>query len=90
MGKKTYIDKKGYPRYKDSGKLVHRVVMSKVLKRPLKDEEVVHHKDRNKKNNSLDNLWVYPNQKEHDKTHKSDARKFGKSFSYKGRKRKKY
>ena len=36
--------------------LMHRVVMENFLGRMLTDEEVVHHKDHNKKNNSIDNL----------------------------------
>lgn len=36
--------------------LMHRVVMENYLGRMLTEEEVVHHKDHNKKNNSIENL----------------------------------
>lgn len=36
--------------------LMHRVVMENYLGRMLTENEVVHHKDHNKKNNSIDNL----------------------------------
>lgn len=81
---KTYIDRNGYKRFKDSNKLVHRHSAEKKLGRKLKPREVVHHKDRNKQNNSAGNLWVFPNQKIHDKVHKMDAQKHGKVASYKG------
>ncbi|MEO8147345.1 MAG: HNH endonuclease [Bacteroidia bacterium] len=85
----TYRDDKGYERYKDSGKSVHRYMAEKKLGRKLRDGEVVHHKDRNKTNNSKDNLWVFKNQAEHDRVHKQDARQHGKSASYQGFKKKK-
>ena len=34
----------------------HRVVMEKFLGRPLRPDEVIHHKDHNKKNNAITNL----------------------------------
>ncbi|NOZ35667.1 MAG: hypothetical protein GXO80_10265 [Chlorobi bacterium] len=85
----TYTDNNGYKRYKKSNKLEHRKVVEKKLGRKLKKGEVVHHKDRNKKNNSADNLWVFRNQEEHDRTHKTDAKKYGKKYSYKGSQKKK-
>ena len=36
--------------------LEHRLIMSKLMERPLRAGEVVHHKDGNKRNNSIDNL----------------------------------
>jgi hypothetical protein len=85
---KTYTDKKGYRRFKDSNRPVHRWVAENSLGRKLKRGEVVHHKDRNKSNNSAVNLHVFRNQAAHDKIHRRDARKYGKNFSYKGVKRK--
>jgi hypothetical protein len=49
MGK-FYYDKKGYPRWRDSDELVHRTVSKP------KGDQVVHHKDENKKNFRKDNL----------------------------------
>jgi len=80
----TYEDKKGYLRFKGSDKLVHRWVAEKKIKRKLKKGEVVHHKDRNKKNNNSYNLHVFSSQKQHDFIHKKDAKKHGKKVSYKG------
>lgn len=82
--KKTYIDKDGYERFSDSGRKVHRWVAEKKLGRKLNDGEIVHHYDRNKRNNSPDNLKVLPNQKTHDMIHKYDAYRFGKKASYQG------
>ncbi|AUS17019.1 HNH endonuclease [Bacillus velezensis] len=41
---------------KDGYILEHRYVMSEYLKRPLKEDEHVHHKDENKLNNDVSNL----------------------------------
>jgi len=82
---RTFIDSNGYRRFSNSGKSVARWSASKKLGRPLKDGEVVHHKDRNKKNNDPSNLHVFPNQATHDGIHQKDARKYGKSYSYKGK-----
>jgi len=63
--KKTYVTKKGYSRFKDSGTYVHRWAAEKKIGRKLKEGEVVHHKDGNSLNNSHSNLKVYRNQSEH-------------------------
>jgi hypothetical protein len=73
----TYKDKKGYKHYKDSDKLVHRHVAERKLGRKLNAGEVVHHKNRNKQDNSRNNLWVFKSQKKHYKTHKKDEKKTG-------------
>jgi len=54
----TYIDENGYPRFKDSGKAVHRVVAENKIGRELRDHEVVHHKDGDKSNFRKENLRV--------------------------------
>lgn len=51
------------------GKHVHRVLAEEILGRPLKKGEVVHHKDGNRQNNSLDNLEVLSSQSEHFSLH---------------------
>ena len=48
----------------------HHLVVEEVLGRGLNKEEVIHHKDFNKKNNSPDNLILFPNQKEHAHWHR--------------------
>lgn len=53
-----YIDQFGYYRFKNSGKLVHRYIAGKTLGRRLYNSEVVHHIDRNKRNNRPENLYV--------------------------------
>jgi hypothetical protein len=67
---KTYIDDNGYRRFSDSNKLVHRYVVEKKIGRKLRKEEIVHHKNRNKLDNSPDNLEVFANQEEHEKHHR--------------------
>lgn len=63
---------KSYPKF--YGRHEHRIVAERILGRPLKPGEVVHHIDRNKRNNNPENLMVFPSQtahvlwhKEHDK-----------------------
>lgn len=79
-----YTDPRGYKRYKDSDKLVHRYVAKKKLGRALRPGEVFHHKDRDKTNNEPRNLWVFKDQAAHDRAHKYDAKRFGKRASYQG------
>ncbi len=50
--------------------LLHRIVMENHLKRPLNSNEVVHHIDGNRKNNSIENLQVFT-ASEHSKLHQS-------------------
>ncbi len=47
------------------GRHEHRVIAEKKLGRALKKGEVVHHIDEDINNNNLDNLMVFPSQKEH-------------------------
>ncbi len=69
----TYLDGKGYRRFSNSKKLVSRWVASKKLGRTLKSQEIVHHKNRIKSDNRSSNLWIFKNQKQHNKTHKIDG-----------------
>ena len=49
--------------------LEHRLVMEKHLGRFLKLTEVVHHIDKNPKNNSIDNLMLFPSNSAHTRFH---------------------
>jgi|ETN02SMinimDraft_4_1059925.scaffolds.fasta_scaffold1277244_1 hypothetical protein len=69
MGK-FYYDENGYPRWRDSDKLVHRTVSKP------KGKQVTHHKDENPKNFRKSNLKNM-NRSEHSKLH---AKKRKKSF----------
>lgn len=84
---KTHTNQNGYRVYNNSGVPVHRAVAAATLGRPLKPREVVHHKDRNKQNNSPSNLQVFSSQNAHDTAHKIDAKRFGAAYSYAGKKR---
>jgi len=83
----TYIDNNGYARFLDSNKPVHRSVAELKIGRNLKKGEVVHHKNRNKQDNSFDNLQVFSSQGAHWKAHKIDAKKHGWKYSLAGKKR---
>lgn len=65
------------------GKHEHIIVMETVLGRPLTAEEVVHHRNRNKKNNDPENLQIFPNQSEHARHH-ARTRKEARLFSMAG------
>ena len=69
MLKKTYKDNNGYLRFNDTNKLVHRWVAEKNIGRKLKPNEIVHHIDGNKLNNSSENLQIFSSQDEHQKLH---------------------
>jgi recombinational DNA repair protein (RecF pathway) len=47
------------------GSYEHRVIAEKILGRPLKSREVIHHVDCNPANNAHDNLVICPNQSYH-------------------------
>jgi len=57
MGKFFY-DKKGYPRWRNTKKLIHRTVAAKKVGGSLKGGSVVHHRDGNKKNFRRSNLSI--------------------------------
>lgn len=58
----------GYPNSVNGYILEHRYVMEQHLGRSLRSDEIVHHKDKNKQNNSLDNLELTTNS-EHNRLH---------------------
>jgi hypothetical protein len=74
---KTYIDQKGYRRFRGSHTPVHRWVAEKKIGRKLNSQEVVHHINRDKLNNKPSNLHVFKNQAAHESAHKRDAKKYG-------------
>ncbi len=65
---KVYIDKKGYKRFRASGKLVHRHVMERKLGLRLRKDVIVHHINGIKTDNRFENLQLM-SKKEHFKHH---------------------
>ena len=55
----------------------HRVVAERILGRELRPGEVVHHKNRNKRDNDENNLVIFQSQAEHARWHKLHDRKRG-------------
>lgn len=51
------------------GRHEHRVVAEQKLGRPLRNGEIVHHIDGDRRNNDPDNLMVLPSQSDHCKIH---------------------
>lgn len=56
--RRFFIDKKGYPRWRNSNVLVHRTVAAKKVGGSIFSNCVVHHKDGNKRNFHSNNLVV--------------------------------
>ena len=56
--RKFYYDEKGYPRWRDTGELVHRTVAQNKVGGKIFAGMVVHHKDVNPHNFRRDNLVV--------------------------------
>lgn len=69
----TYIDKNGYERFSGSEKLVSRWMAEKKIGRKLNPTEVIHHKNRNKLDNSFSNLFVCHSQDVHERLHRQDG-----------------
>lgn len=71
--KKDSYESRGYAYRMDSGSnrqiMLHIEKMEEFLGRKLTETEVVHHIDKDKKNNNIENLCVYENQNQHGKAH---------------------
>ena len=72
---KTYVGKKGYKRFANSGKSVHRYVASKKVGGKIGKGRVVHHKDGNKLNNRRSNLQAM-GRSSHSKLHAKKRKKW--------------
>ena len=68
-GARTFVDKRGYLRFRDSHRFVHRWMIEKHLGRKLAQGEVVHHLNGNKLDNDISNLMVFLSQHEHHRWH---------------------
>ena len=65
----VYKPKHKYSKTKAGWIFEHRGIVEDYLKRALKQYEVVHHIDGNKKNNKIENLMIFQSQKEHIQFH---------------------
>lgn len=66
VGEYIYLPAPDHPHKNWSGHVLeHRLVMEKHLGRYLLPTEVVHHKDKNKHNNAIENLEVFSTNAEH-------------------------
>ena len=65
----TKVDKNGYRRLRIIDTPIHRIAGTIKQGRLLHPGEVVHHKNENKLDNSLNNLQVFKNQSAHMKHH---------------------
>jgi len=54
----------------------HRVVVEDFIKRRLRKGECIHHIDKNKQNNKIENLMVFGSNKKHSSFH-NKVRQFG-------------
>ncbi len=65
---KSYKTRKGYRKWKNSGKYVHRTQAEKKLGGKIWKGYVVHHKNGNKQDNRMSNLQVM-SRSQHSKLH---------------------
>ncbi len=66
----TYIRDNTHPNRNSNNYVAeHMKVMSEHLKRSIKENEIIHHIDLDKSNNKLNNLYLFKNKSEHNKSH---------------------
>ena len=56
--------------------LEHKYIVEKYIGRELKENEVIHHINENKKDNRIQNLWLFDSQNEHASFH-NKIKQFG-------------